>query len=723
MPVRLTIDTLFSGPGLSGQVPLQCVFAPDGRSVTFVASATDDRDRLDLYRYDADSRAVSLLIDARRLSPADQPMSDEEKAQQERRRSFSSGIVDYAWHPDGTRMVLVSGGGAFLFDVKGDALRRLTPADTRQTDVRFSPNGRFIGYVRAGDLYVFDLAADGERRLTEDASDTVTNGLAEFIAQEEMHRFEGYWFSRDERYLAYTRVDTGPVAVTHRYEIDADQFNVFPQRYPFAGATNAHVDLVLLDLETGERRRVPYRDGADDYLARADFSSDHLCVQVQSRDQRRLVLKAFDVSTLAATTLLEETAKTWINLHDNLRFLPNGRDFIWTSQRDDHAHLYLHREHASPTALTTGAGRVNAVHFVDDEQVCFSGWFERPVEQHAYRVRFAEPGRLERLTTEPGWHEVRFSTDGSRFVARSSTLMRTPRLAVGDTHTAETVAFGGNALQPGHPYWPYLDAHCEPELGSLETDDGHALWYRLTRPFGFDPARRHPVIVLVYGGPGVQRVRNEWAPLTLQLLAQHGYSVFELDNRGSGNRAKSFEDPIHGCLGHVEVEDQLRGVEFLKRQAWVDPDRIGIFGHSYGGYMTLMCLCQAPEVFRSGVSVAPVTDWTLYDTHYTERYLGKPAVNADGYSASAVVAHVAGLRGALLVIHGMADDNVLFTHSTRLFKWLQDRRLPFEMMTYPGAKHALQQPDVAIHRYMTILDFFARTLGGQPPRASERHVE
>ena len=205
-------------------------------------------------------------------------------------------------------------------------------------------------------------------------------------------------------------------------------------------------------------------------------------------------------------------------------------------------------------------------------------------------------------------------------------------------------------------------------------------------------------------------MRNEWPPLLLQLLAQRGFCVLELDNRGSANRGLRFEAAIHRCLGQAEVRDQALGVEFAANLPWVDPERIGVFGHSYGGYMALMCLAQVPERFRAGVAVAPVTDWRLYDTHYTERYLGHPEDNAEGYAASSALTHLEGIHGKLLLMHGMSDDNVVFTHSMRLMAALQEANVAFELMTYPGAKHSLQQKAVAIHRFNLILDFFERHL-------------
>jgi dipeptidyl-peptidase-4 len=267
-----------------------------------------------------------------------------------------------------------------------------------------------------------------------------------------------------------------------------------------------------------------------------------------------------------------------------------------------------------------------------------------------------------------------------------------------------------NAIDADHPYAAHLAHHTAPKFGELTSVDGQRLCYRLTVPPDFEQSRRYPAIVHVYGGPGVQRVVNDWPSLTLQLLAQAGYVVFELDNRGSGNRESAFEAPIRLRLGDVEVQDQLTGLSFLEAQPWIDASRVAVFGHSYGGYMTLMCMAAAGARFRAGVSVAPVTDWTLYDTHYTERYLSTPADNPAGYAHSAVQPHLGGIRGRLLLMHGMADDNVLFDNSSLLIGELQRRRIQFELMLYPGAKHALQERDVAIHRFDTILDFLNRSM-------------
>lgn len=721
--VELTVRRLFSDPPLFPGLPQNPQLTPDGRYVAYLRGADDDRERLDLWRVDLASGQHQPWVDGRRLADTSRgEASEAEKAERERRRQFASGITAFRFSPDGGRLLMPVNGTAFVLDLgdgdgaRTDALRAVTPPGTRQTDIRFSPDGRMLTYVRDGNLYRCGIDDGHETPLTTDGGGIVSNGIADFIAQEEMHRFDGYWWSPDGRWLAFTRVDESPVAESLRFDIDAESVTAVPQRYPYAGAANADVRLLVLELESGTIREIPYRQEQEDYLARVGWLAGRLAVQRQTRDQRCLELWLFDPATGDGECCLRETADTWVNLHDNLLALPDSDAqlrFLWTSERDGHSHLYLF-EQGNLRALTRGTGRVNRVLWADAERALVSGWFETPTEQHLYEVRLDGGGEPRRLTVEPGWHDVAVGDDGRRVLDRVTSLHTPGRLEL--LELGETVptpvrrVLVEHPVEGEHPYVPYLSRHVTPELGTLRAEDGQTLHYRLSRPHGPPPEGGHPVIVYVYGGPGVQRVRNEWPALLLQLLTGHGYGVLELDNRGTGNRDRAFEAPIHRRLGHVEVRDQVAGVAFLAGLPWVNAERIGVFGHSYGGYMTLMCLLQRPDVFKAGVAVAPVTDWHLYDTHYTERYLETPVANPDGYRASDVLSHLDGPARPLLVVHGMADDNVLFTHTTKLIRALQARTRPFEMMTYPGAKHALQERDVSIHRFELLLDFFGRHL-------------
>lgn len=708
------LTRLFSEPALSGQVPQDIQFSPDGERVSYLATAPNDLNRLNLYACSLDGRRITLLLDATTLEEtAVEEMTDEERAQRERKRAFGGGVTGYAWLPDSRRLLINADGAALVLDSATRDPRRLTPQGTRQTDIRLSPTGDLFAFVRAGDLYLRRFDSDVEQRITNDAVDGLSNGLAEFIAQEEMQRLEGYWFSPDDRWLIYAKVDDRGVAETYRYEFSDTGLQAFAQRYPYAGASNARVTLWCVECDNGARCEVAWSDAPDDYLARVQVAANGIWVQAQSRDQTRLALKRFSFAGEWLETPLVEQHATWVNLHDNLKFVPDSEDFLWTSERDGHQHLYLY--HAGrdqgdrAVQLTEGAGRVNAIVHVEAACAMVLGWRDAATEQHLFRVWF-DGREVEKLSDEAGWHDVVISPNGRHWVDRLTSLSQPPGLSLRSFQDGTDAALAPNTLVEGHPYHGFLDAHVAPQLGTLDAEDGQELHFRLTLPVEFDPNRRHPVLVNVYGGPGVQRVRNAWAPLTLQLFARAGIAIFELDNRGGSNRAKAFEDPLHGRLGEVEVTDQLRGVDYLRSLDWVDAGRIGVFGHSYGGYLTLLCLARGEGVFRCGVSEAPVTDWRLYDSHYTERYLGMPDANPEGYAASNVIDQLEGIEGALLVTHGMADDNVLFAHSTLLFKALQDRHKRFEMMTYPGAKHSLQERNVAIHRYQTILDFLRREL-------------
>jgi len=713
---RLTVERLFADPPLSGTLPQQPALAPDGRYLCYLRPADDDRERLDLWRCDIESAEHRCWVDARQLqalTPAGE-LTSAEKAERERRRQFAGGITRFAFNPDGSSLLLPVDGAAVLFDTTTEQCHTVTPPATRQTDLRFSPRGHYLTYVRDNDLHLYDLQEGREMPITRDGSDTVCSGRADFLAQEEMHRFEGYWWHPEETLLAFIRVDEGPVAISRRYEIEADDFKVIEQRYPYAGAANPEVTLWCYRLEDGACWELPWQQDGDAYLARVHWFGDELAVQVQDRCQGRLSLRRLPLDGGAGRELLTERSTTWVNLHDNFHPLDPHR-FLWTSEREGSSRLYLYEvasggKNPPPRPLTPAGGRVQQLLYADASRVLYAGWDDTPCEQHLYRVDL-QSGEQVRLNETVGWHDGSAAASGRLLLCRGSSLDEPGRLTLHDTVGGEAPrTLAREMLDERHPYAPYLPAHSTPTLGTLSAADGQTLHYRLTRPLEADGPC--PAIVYVYGGPGVQRVRNEWPPLLLQLLQQQGFAVLELDNRGITNRGPAFEAPIHGRLGQIEVVDQVAGAEFLAGLDWIDGERIGVFGHSYGGYMALMCLCQAPRWFKAGVSVAPVTDWTLYDSHYTERYLGLPQDNAAGYDASSVFAHLDGLEGRLLLIHGMADDNVLFTHTTKLMKALQTRLLPFELMTYPGAKHGLQERDVATHRFRLILDFFQRHLVG-----------
>lgn len=707
--MKLTPEALFGDKPLV-RVPISAKIAPGSGLVAYLLPNAEQRSQLDLWLYNPATAEARCLISGD--GGGVEELTAEEKAERERRRQFAFGISSYEWHPAGGSILFPADGGAMLYDLAEDSTRSLTPEGTRQTEIRFSPKGTYIGFVREGDLYFTEVASGREVRVTEDGSEVIANGLPEFIAQEEMHRFAGYWWSPDERMIAFTRVDAEPVAVSRRFEIDADRVDVVEQRYPHAGEANVRVELFLYELATGARTRLDWSLKEDDYLARAEFSpKGDLFVQVQSRDQHALTLRVYRDG--AWHDELVETSPVWVDLHDNLAF--TGERMLWTSTRDGAMRLYVYEdamEDRSGILVAGELGRINAVLAADEDTAYVTGWRDNPTEQHVYAVHLRD-GSVRALTQDRAWHDGFVDAKAKTALIWQSAPHLPYRLShlnlkTGDEQMVyEDDPFSASA-DDRHPYVPFRDDHANSQIGVIESDV--PLYYRFTPPSTASDGERHPVVVYVYGGPGAQLVREAHAPLSLQLFAARGIGVFELDNRGSANRDAAFEGAIHRRLGLVEVEDQLKGLEFLRALDGVDAQRIGIFGHSYGGYMVLMCLAQSPGTFAAGVSVAPVTDWHLYDTHYTERYLETPARNPQGYADSGVLPVAANIKDPLLLMHGMADDNVLFTNTTKLMKTLQDHGIAFELMTYPGAKHSMQEPTVAVHRYHAILDFFTRHL-------------
>ncbi len=688
---ELTIDRLFDAPALAGPSIIGLKISPDGSRVTYLQGKPNDKDRLDLWEYSIHDAQARVLVDSDLLAPGHETLSDEERNRRERQRTAAlSGILEYSFAPSGRALLFPLGGDLYYYDLAkppAEALSKITHSQGFATDASVSPKGKYIAYIRDQNLYTYDLAKQKEKALTSDGCGPIKNGMAEFVAQEEMGRSTGYWWAPDDEHIAFARVDETPVKVTQRFEIAADNVATFAQRYPAAGGANVSVRLGVTNVHSGSTTWIDLGPEPDIYLARVNWLPDGktIAIQRESRDQRRLELLFADIATGKTRVVLTETSDSWIDLNDELTFLSKTREFVWASARDGFPHLYLY-DYDGRLLRRLTAGDVS----LDTE----------------------DPSKLDRITREDGLHSVVMPPDGSFYVDTFNSIDQPPQVSLHAPDGALTIYLIENRLNGQHPDAPYAADNSVPEFGTLPAADGQQLHYRLFKPLHFDPKKRYPAVVDVYGGPGVQRVLNNWSGSSFtQILTRAGYVVFQLDNRGTAFRGTAFQSPIHGKLGEVEVADQIVGARWLGSQPFVDPTRIGVWGWSYGGYLTLMLMFKAPDVFRAGVAGAPVTDWTLYDTHYTERYLNKPQENSAGYDASSALPYAKDLRGQLLIIHGMADDNVLFLNSTKVFRKLQDLGKPFDVMVYPGGKHGLVREHDGRHAYATILNFFHQSLG------------
>ncbi|QQX80999.1 S9 family peptidase [Shewanella sp. KX20019] len=711
----LTIERMYASPALAGTSPRGLKLSPDGKRVTYLAGRKDDQHFYDLWQMDVASGKQSLLLDADKLVAGE--LSDEEKARRERQRIYGQGIMEYFWADDSQAILIPASGQLYYFSVDSNQVKLLNTGEGFATDARLSPKGNLVSFVREQNLYVLDLKSEKVTALTTDGGGAIKNAMAEFVAQEEMGRMTGYWWSPDESSIAYTRIDESGVEQVTRNEIYADGIKLTEQRYPYAGKNNVKIDLGVVSLNDKKVAWVDLGKETDIYLPRVKWLPDskQLSYQWQTRDQQALDLRVVNIDDIKRNkNLVQERSQAWINLNDDLHFLKQQKAFIWGSERDGFNHLYLiGLDGKVIRQLTKGEWAVDGVEFIDETagQVYFTGRQTKVTEKQLYRVAIAG-GKVEPISTRSGMHSTVFADNQAVYLDYFSSLSQPPQVSLHNNSGKRLAWVEQNEVKSGHPLYDYFGLWQVPEFGELTAEDGQALQYRMFKPTHFDASKKYPVVVRVYGGPHAQLVTNSWShqDYFTQHLLQQGFIVYQLDNRGSAHRGTKFEYVIYKQLGEAEVNDQKVGVDYLRSLPFVDGDNIAIYGHSYGGYMALMSLFKAPDYFKAAISGAPVSDWSLYDTHYTERYLSHPDTNAKGYEASSVLPYVKGYQSGLLMYHGMADDNVLFENSTRVYKALQDEGKLFQMIDYPGSKHSMRGEKVRVHLYRSLADFLEREL-------------
>lgn len=713
----LTLERVYAAPDLSGPRARGVALSPDGTLVTYLRARVDNPRVTDLWAADVAGGAPRRLIDAAALIPNGRDLSEAEKSRRERQGVQTSGVVAYDWDDEGRFILAPVEGDLWLWTRADGSLRRLTETPEDEVDARVSPKGGFVSFVRGDNLWIAPSGGGEAKALTRDGTEVRSWATPEFIAQEEMDRQTGYWWSPDETRIALTRVDLSGVDVVERFDVNAAGAVIVPQRYPRTGRPNARVELFVAGLDGGAPVAVDLGPDPDIYLARVVWSRNGrtLYVQRQSRDQKRLDLLAVDPATGASRVLLTETSPHWVELTDDFRPLKDG-SFLWSSERSGWKHLYLHGPDGRRIRqVTRGDWPVDAVQGIDEARgvVLFTANRDTPVERRLYEASWRRAQAPRALTGAGGWWTVKVAGRGGAFVGTYEDPTTPPRTGLYRADGERVRWIEENPLDADHPFAPYRDRLQAPRYGTLKAADGTDLWWSMRTPPGFDPARKYPVIVRVYGGPGSAQVRKVWYDPADQLYLQSGFILFSLDNRGTPNRSTAFKTAIDRRLGQLEVDDQIAGARWLAAQPFVDPARIGVTGWSYGGYMALMLLTAPDTPFAAGVSGAPPTDWTLYDTHYTERYMGKPSENPTGYAASEVTARLGRLKpGSLLLIHGMADDNVTFDNATRVMANLQGRGVAFETMVYPGLRHRAGWTQAHLaHRTAATLDFFRRKLG------------
>lgn len=701
-------------PGAS--VPSEIGFSVDGKSATYLSPERFDSLSRVLWKADvaADPRP-RVIVRPPEGGDTEANVSPEEALRRERRRLRDTGIarVVRAARADFAAIPLQGD----VYALRGDGpLERLTRTPAAEIDPRPSDDGSKVAFVRDGQLFVIDVASKRETRLTQGSTEGVSRALAEFMAQEEMDRAEGYWWSGDGARIAYQETDERAIPLYTIVHQGDSAVSAERHRYPFPGKANAKVRLRVVPSAGGESRSLDCLDPLleDAYLARVEWRDDkHLFVQILSRDQKNLRLVEADVSGDRYATLIDERSETYVNLHDDLRRVEKTGELLWSSERSGFRHLELRDAEGNLIrTLTTGNWPVDRVVGFDQKrrEVWFVAGVESPLEAQLYRVSL-DGGPIERVGKEPGTHSPVVSADCEYYIDVHSSLRRPPITSIRDRLGLETARLADAGEDPRIKEYGLTP----PEIASFKSRDGVPLLGAYYAPRFKASNGKAPLIVMVYGGPHVQLIADSWAltaDLNARFLADRGFAVWKMDNRGSARRGHEFEAALYRRMGTVEVRDQVDGVRFVSsKHPEIDADRVGVTGGSYGGYMTLRCLVEAPEVFKSGVAVAPVVDWDGYDTCYTERYMGTPENNAEGYRDSSVLSRVDRLKGRLLLVHGMIDENVHFRHTARLVSALIAARKPFELLPLPSERHSARRAADRAYEAERKAEFFERTLG------------
>ncbi|MCS7082792.1 MAG: S9 family peptidase [Bacteroidetes bacterium] len=706
---RLSVPLIFGSGAFAAQELRGFQWSADGRAY-YVLEPDRESGLAELWAVELATGARKRLVAAAQLEP-------EGEARRIR-------IWDYQLSPDGRRVLLYTDaqqvwrqftkGKYYVFELDSGRLWPLSRQAGWQQFAKFSPDGRRIGFVREHNLFVVDVQTRQETQLTFDGSETVINGTFDWVYEEELDLRDGWRWSPDGEHIAFWRLDQSHVKVYHLLDNLGDYSQIKAIRYPKAGEENARVQIGVIELRTRAIRWMDLGSDPDIYIARMDWTPlpNTLYVQRLNRQQNRLELLFYDANTGQGRLILEERSPTWIDVHDELLFLPSRRAFLWASERTGWRHLYLYDlEGRLLRPLTQGEYEVFLAG-VDERRgwVYYTSTEVSPLERHPFRTSLDGRLRPERLSTEPGTYGLSLSPTGEYYRITHSGFTRPPQSwLVRFDGRQRRLLYDNAALREDLTRYRMS----QPVFFRFRTRDGVELNGWMIRPADFDSTRRYPVVMYVYGGPNSQTVRNAWGGanyLWHQMLAnEEGFIVVSVDGRGTGARGRAFRDLIYRNLGHWEVHDQLEANRYLRSLPYVDSTRIGIWGWSYGGYVTALALTTTGRAFRCGIAGAPVLHWRFYDTIYTERYMDTPQRNPEGYARSAPLTHAERLEVPILIIHGDQDDNVHPQHSLQFIHRLQQLNKTFEFMYYPGQRHGVLGPQ-RVHLYTMMTDFFRRHL-------------
>jgi dipeptidyl-peptidase-4 len=706
----LTVERIYSMPSLNGRLTRGLAWTPDGKRLSyFETKGTGKEAKTELWVMDAANGERRLLVAADKLEtilPADS--SKPTQATGLGRRA----PAQYQWASDGAAILFQGPTALAWLDLKSQTARTLVAGKAAIADPKISPDGKFVSFVRDHNLWLVNLADSQERAVTSGGSEEIRKGELDWVYPEELEIKTAYWWSPDSSAIAYLEMDERKVSQYPLVDFSSPNGEAELERYPAAGGANPVVRVLVASVRGDEPRAMDIGAETDIYIPRVNWLNDsrHIAIQRLNRAQNALDLLIADAATGKTRTALSEQDPNWINVSDDLYFFKDGKRFLWSSERTGYRHLYLYDLEGKQLAqLTKGEWEVTSLNAVEESKgvVYFTTTEKSPLERHLYRVGLEGSG-FTRITKEEGTHDVVLAPDAAAFYDTYSNSAAPPRQDLCRTDGSRITIINGNKVAE------LADYHLSPvEFLSVKSREGVPLNASIIKPPNFDAQKKYPVLVSTYGGPHAQVVHNSWGGTTFlwhELMAQKGYIIFLLDNRGSAGRGHIFETPLHLRLGAQELTDQRDGVQYLKSLPYVDASRIGIWGWSYGGHMTLHAMFEAGDDFKAGFAGGPVTDWRYYDSIYTERYLGLPQKNEKGYVDSSPVKYARQLKGKLLIAHGTGDDNVHFANTLTVINDLIEAGKYVEVLAFPGRGHGVSDPPARRVLMQRVTQFFLDNL-------------
>lgn len=695
--------------------PVKATPTPDGKAVLFLRSGPRVA-KLGLYEFDVDSgKTHALLTPEQVLKGVEEQLTAEEKARRERQRISVGGFTGFQISENGKLILLSLSGRLYVVTRAANQVRELKTG-VGLLDPKFAPDGAMVSYVRDHDVYVYDLASDRETRLTHGGAALLSHGTAEFVAQEEMGRFTGYWWSPDSRHIIYQETDAKGVEVWRVADpIHPDQAPT-PFFYPRPGKANAQVKLGVIQVPRGDKSSESAAHGATRWLDWDRAKYPYLAtvrwtkggpplLTVQTRAQDEVAVLEADAATGKTTPLLVERDAAWVNLRQEVpRWLPDGSGYLWVSERDGGPQLEIRAKQGRLRQVVVPAdeGYLGLVDVDVNDKYIYYLASRDPTQAHLHRVDLSPFGETVKLTEAPGLHAATFSSDHAVYVLSSRPQHGMPKTTV--HHTGGKMFGELPSVAAAPPFAPRV------ELQLAGKEELHAA---VVLPRGFDARKRYPVLVDVYGGPHhlhVAAAENRW--LLDQWYADQGFIVVAIDGRGTPGRGRNWERAVFKKFADVPLDDQVAGLKALGRKyPAMDLNRVGIHGWSFGGYMAGLAALRRPDVFHAAVAGAPVVDWLDYDTHYTERYLGIPPKDDNAYRAASLLNYADRLQRPLLLLHGTADDNVYFRHSLKLADALFRHGKDFEILPLSGLTHMVPDPEVNERLHQRIAGFMSKHLG------------